>query len=100
MSDLQLHLKQIITFSLYQYITQSTPTFFFSDIVLNCTLWEEYAGKFIQYNSNRKEGGPVVVMLKTCKIKEEGFLSILLFIPYHMSNNLYIMYHFIHVISR
>jgi len=49
-----------------------------SDIVINCTLWEEYAGKFIQYNSERKEVGPVIVMLKYGKIKEEG-----LFVVFH-----------------
>ncbi|XP_039684531.1 uncharacterized protein [Medicago truncatula] len=43
-----------------------------SDIVLNCTLWEEYAPKFVQYNSDRKEAGLVIVLLKYCKIKEEG----------------------------
>ncbi|XP_039683751.1 uncharacterized protein [Medicago truncatula] len=48
-----------------------------SDIVLNCTLWEEYAAKFVQYNSDRKEAGPVIVLLKYCKIKEEGFNSLL-----------------------
>ncbi|AES89115.1 plant OB fold protein, putative [Medicago truncatula] len=43
-----------------------------SDISINCTLWEEYAAQFIKYNSERKEGGSVVVMLKYAKIKEEG----------------------------
>lgn len=43
-----------------------------SDISLNCTLWEEYAGRFIRFSNERKETGPVVVMLKYCKIKEEG----------------------------
>ncbi|AES98119.1 plant OB fold protein, putative [Medicago truncatula] len=43
-----------------------------SDISINCTLWEEYAAQFIKYNSERKEGGSVVVMLKYTKIKEEG----------------------------
>lgn len=48
-----------------------------SDIVLNCTMWEEYAAKFVQYKSDRKEAGPVIVLLKYCKIKEEGFNSLL-----------------------
>lgn len=43
-----------------------------SDISINCTLWEEYAAKFIQFNKDRKDGGPVIVMLNYCKIKEEG----------------------------
>jgi len=43
-----------------------------SDITLNCTLWESYAGKFIQYNNDRKEHGPVIVLIKYGKVKEEG----------------------------
>jgi len=43
-----------------------------SDMCLNCTLWEDYAAKFIQYNSDKKHGGSVIVMLKYAKIKEEG----------------------------
>jgi hypothetical protein len=43
-----------------------------SDISLNCTLWEEYAGKFIEFNTQRKGTGPVVVLLKYGKVKEEG----------------------------
>jgi len=42
----------------------------FSDIPLNRTLWEEYVRKFIKYNTKRKEGGPVIVMLKYAKINE------------------------------
>jgi len=45
---------------------------FSSEISLNCTLWEDYAAMFIKYNSERKQGGLVVVMLKYAKIKEEG----------------------------
>ncbi|RHN44815.1 putative nucleic acid-binding protein [Medicago truncatula] len=37
----------------------------------------QYAAKFVQYNSDRKEAGPVIVLLKYCKIKEEGFNSLL-----------------------
>lgn len=47
-----------------------------SDIVLHCTLWEEYAAKFIKYNSDRKDVGPVIVLLKYCKIKAEGLHSL------------------------
>lgn len=43
-----------------------------SDMTLNCTLWEDYAAKFIKYMGDKKQGGPVVVMLKYAKIKEEG----------------------------
>jgi hypothetical protein len=46
-----------------------------SDIPLNCTLWEDYAAKFINFNSERKEGGPVIVMMEYAKIKEEGLTS-------------------------
>ncbi|RHN55670.1 putative nucleic acid-binding protein [Medicago truncatula] len=42
------------------------------DITLNCTLWESYAGTFIRYNNERKEQGPVIVLLKYGKVKEEG----------------------------
>jgi hypothetical protein len=41
-------------------------------MTLNCTLWEDYAAKFIKYMGDKKQGGPVVVMLKYAKIKEEG----------------------------
>jgi hypothetical protein len=50
-----------------------------SDVTLNCTLWESYAGTFIHYNNMRKEHGPVIVMLKYGKVKEEG-----LFIFFHL----------------
>ncbi|AES75694.2 DUF223 domain protein [Medicago truncatula] len=43
-----------------------------SDISLNCTLWEDYAAKFIKFNNDNKESGPVILMLKYGKIKEEG----------------------------
>lgn len=43
-----------------------------SDISLNCTLWEEYAAKFIKFNNENKESGPIIVMVKYGKIKEEG----------------------------
>jgi hypothetical protein len=46
-----------------------------SDVTLNCTLWESYAGTFINYNNERKEHGPVIVLLKYGKVKEEGLLS-------------------------
>jgi len=45
-------------------------------ITLNCTLWEDYAGRFIQYSNERKEGGPVILMLKYGKVKEEGLLCV------------------------
>lgn len=51
-----------------------------SDISLNCTLWEDYAAMFIKYNSERKQGGPVVVMLKYAKIKEEGDIPTYVFV--------------------
>ena len=44
----------------------------YSDISINCTLWEDYAGKFLKFNNDRKEFGPVVVMLTYAKLKEEG----------------------------
>jgi hypothetical protein len=47
---------------------------YYSDISVNCTLWEDYAAKFIKFNKDRKEGGPVIVMLNYCKIKEEGII--------------------------
>lgn len=43
-----------------------------SDISINCTLWEDYASKFLKFNNERKEFGPVVVMLTYAKLKEEG----------------------------
>jgi hypothetical protein len=43
-----------------------------SDVPVNCTLWEEYAAKFIKFSNERKEAGPIVVMLKYAKVKEEG----------------------------
>jgi hypothetical protein len=46
--------------------------FLCSDIPLNCTLWEEYAAKFIKFSNERKEAGPIIVMLKYAKVKEEG----------------------------
>ena len=56
----------------YNLINLCTFNENFSDILLNCTLWEDYATKFIQYNSDKKRGWPVIVMLKYAKIKEEG----------------------------
>lgn len=46
-----------------------------SDISINYTLWEDYAGKFLKFNNERKEFGPVVVMLTYAKLKEEGLFS-------------------------
>ncbi|KEH22461.1 plant OB fold protein, putative [Medicago truncatula] len=43
-----------------------------SDIALNCTLWEDCAAKFIKFSNERKEAGPIIVMLKYEKVKEEG----------------------------
>lgn len=43
-----------------------------SDISLNCTLWEEYAAKFVKLNNERKDSGPFIVMIKYGKIKAEG----------------------------
>jgi len=40
---------------------------------MNCSLWDDYAGKFIKFNNDNKENGPIIVMLKYGKIKEEGF---------------------------
>ncbi|RHN78616.1 putative non-specific serine/threonine protein kinase [Medicago truncatula] len=48
-----------------------------SDISLNCTLSEDYAAKFDKFNNDNKESGPVILMLKYGKIKEEGkYLSV------------------------
>ncbi|RHN55405.1 putative nucleic acid-binding protein [Medicago truncatula] len=47
-----------------------------SDISLNCTLWEDYAAKFIKFNNENKETGPIIVMLKYGKINEEGWCLI------------------------
>jgi hypothetical protein len=41
-------------------------------------LWEEYAGRFIKFNTERKDSGPLIVMLAYCKIKEEGYTLIYL----------------------
>jgi len=65
-----------------------------SDISMNCTLWEEYAAKFIKFNNDNK-AGPVVVMLKYGKIKEEGdrliSISYTIVIPF-ICNHLFTAY--------
>ncbi|RHN74002.1 putative nucleic acid-binding protein [Medicago truncatula] len=33
---------------------------------------QDYAARFIQYNKDRKDVGPLIIMLNYCKIKEEG----------------------------
>jgi hypothetical protein len=43
---------------------------------------------FIKYNNERKECGPVVVMLKYAKIKEEGDTSTSVFVVAYVSPNI------------
>ncbi|KEH41796.1 hypothetical protein MTR_1g054840 [Medicago truncatula] len=57
-----------LSFNIHCYST----IYAYSDISINCTLWEEYAGRFIKFNTDRKDSGPLIVMLAYCKIKEEG----------------------------
>ncbi|KAI5442705.1 hypothetical protein KIW84_011658 [Lathyrus oleraceus] len=39
---------------------------------LNCTLWETYAVKFMNYVQMNKDGGPIIIMLQYAKVKAGG----------------------------
>ncbi|GAU41821.1 hypothetical protein TSUD_299870 [Trifolium subterraneum] len=38
--------------------------------ILPCTLWEHFAEKFVKYNNERKDDGPVVILIHNAMIKE------------------------------
>ncbi|KAK2423393.1 replication protein A 70 kDa DNA-binding subunit B [Trifolium repens] len=43
-----------------------------SDNVLHCTLWEDYATKFLNFTNTNSEVGPTIVCMKYAKVKKEG----------------------------
>ncbi|WJX28057.1 hypothetical protein P8452_16822 [Trifolium repens] len=43
-----------------------------SDVTLHCTLWEDYATKFINFLNGNNDGGPTILCMKYAKIKKEG----------------------------
>ncbi|GAU10791.1 hypothetical protein TSUD_424850, partial [Trifolium subterraneum] len=43
-----------------------------SDNVVKCTLWEDYATKFLNFNNNNSDAGPTIVCMKYAKAKQEG----------------------------
>ncbi|WJX51881.1 hypothetical protein P8452_38044 [Trifolium repens] len=43
-----------------------------SDITLHCTLWEDYATKFINFVNGNTDAGPTIICMKYAKIKKEG----------------------------
>ncbi|WJX56134.1 hypothetical protein P8452_41823 [Trifolium repens] len=43
-----------------------------SDVTLHCTLWEDYATKFINFVNGNNDGGPTILCMKYAKIKKEG----------------------------
>jgi hypothetical protein len=38
--------------------------------VLNCTLWEDFATQFANYNNDRTEWGPTIILLHNAKINQ------------------------------
>jgi hypothetical protein len=48
---------------------------FRSDVTLHCTLWEDYATKFINFVNGNNDGGPTILSMKYAKIKKEGNLK-------------------------
>jgi hypothetical protein len=48
---------------------------FRSDVTLHCTLWEDYATKFINFVNGNNDGGPTILCMKYAKIKKEGNLN-------------------------
>ncbi|GAU49007.1 hypothetical protein TSUD_284940 [Trifolium subterraneum] len=43
-----------------------------SDNVVKCTLWEDYATKFLNFNNNNSDAGPTIVCMNYAKAKQEG----------------------------
>ncbi|KAK2379080.1 replication protein A 70 kDa DNA-binding subunit B [Trifolium repens] len=43
-----------------------------SDVTLNCTLWEDYATKFLNFLNGNNDSGPTIICMKYAKIKKEG----------------------------
>ncbi|KAK2448378.1 hypothetical protein QL285_007647 [Trifolium repens] len=43
-----------------------------SDNKISCTLWEDYAMKFITYTREKCDAGPTIIVMKYAKIKPEG----------------------------
>ncbi|KAK2414512.1 hypothetical protein QL285_037096 [Trifolium repens] len=43
-----------------------------SDNVLHCTLWEDYATKFLNFTNTNSEVGPTIICMKYAKVKKEG----------------------------
>ncbi|KAK2447811.1 replication protein A 70 kDa DNA-binding subunit B [Trifolium repens] len=43
-----------------------------SDNVLHCTLWEDYATKFLNFTNTNSEVGPTILCMKYAKVKKEG----------------------------
>ncbi|WJX57068.1 hypothetical protein P8452_42665 [Trifolium repens] len=43
-----------------------------SGVTLHCTLWEDYATKFINFLNGNNDGGPTILCMKYAKIKKEG----------------------------
>jgi hypothetical protein len=44
----------------------------YSDNKISCTLWEDYAMKFITYTTEKCDAGPTIIVMKYAKIKPEG----------------------------
>jgi hypothetical protein len=47
----------------------------FSGNIIKCTLWEDFATQFANFNKQRTDWGPTIVLLHNCKIKDAtGFM--------------------------
>jgi hypothetical protein len=49
--------------------------FFFSDVTLHCTLWEDYATKFLNFVNGNTDSGPTIICIRYAKIRKEGNLT-------------------------
>ncbi|WJX20972.1 hypothetical protein P8452_10451 [Trifolium repens] len=38
--------------------------------ILPCTLWDNFASKFVKFNNERKDTGPIIILMHNAKIKE------------------------------
>ncbi|XP_050914691.1 uncharacterized protein LOC127129579 [Lathyrus oleraceus] len=53
---------------------------------LNCTLWETYAVKFMNYIQMNNDGGPSIILLQYAKVKAEGKYPFSVLNTYNITN--------------